>query len=133
MSVACAGMKPLCPTRRLPVRCQTGWRELTEETVQAFGLFWFGASSPVWNVVLTDNCMIYSCLRVATLCALYSRVRDVIFIVAPRVSTDRLHALFLGTLRDLLMWIKDNLLKERPELFVFEGSVYVITPRNKDP
>ncbi|GBP46235.1 Ubiquitin-related modifier 1 homolog [Eumeta japonica] len=35
----------------------------------------------------------------------------------PDVETDR------WTIRQLLIWIKDNLLKERPELFLQNGSV----------
>ena len=29
-------------------------------------------------------------------------------------------------LRDVIMYIKDNLLKERPELFVIDGTVYAL-------
>ena len=32
---------------------------------------------------------------------------------------------FSGTLKELLAWLKDNLLKERPELFLCGESVYV--------
>lgn len=33
------------------------------------------------------------------------------------------HKRFIGNLKDLLMWMKDNILTERPELFIQNGSV----------
>lgn len=36
----------------------------------------------------------------------------------------------LGKIRDFLIWIKDNLLRERPELFIQNDSVWVIESIN---